>query len=70
MARTPHPRKRAVTNEHIRQWILADEGLYLEAREFGGGNDEDMYRELPNFINKNRPRLVAHIRRALQPSRD
>ena len=52
---------RTPTDADIRQWILADESLYLEAREFGRGNDEAMYRALPRFIKQNRERLRAYI---------
>jgi len=45
----------------IRQWILSDEALYHEAREFGGGGDDEMYAKLPEFIEKNRKRLQQYI---------
>lgn len=51
----------------IRQWILADETLYLEAREFGGGNDTDMYEKMPEFIQSNKTRLTEYIENKLRP---
>jgi hypothetical protein len=45
----------------IRQWILSDVGLYQEARDFGGGGDDEMYAKLPEFIKKNRKRLKQYI---------
>ena len=57
--------KQVVTDEQIRQWILADAGLYAQAREFGGGGDDDMYAAMPRFIDANRAKLTEHIRARL-----
>lgn len=56
---------RQLTDQDIRQWILADEALYLEARDFGNGNDQDMYEHIYEFIEKNRKRLTEYIRKRL-----
>lgn len=54
-----------LTDQQIRSWILSDEYLYLKAREFGGGGDDEMYEKIYEFIKKNRKMLVAHINQAL-----
>jgi hypothetical protein len=56
--------KPEIDDKQIRGWILSDEGLYQEARQFGGGNDEDMYAKLPEFIQQHRARLVEYIEKA------
>lgn len=59
-------RPRAISDEEIRQWILADESLYQRAREFGGGGDDRMYARLPAFIRKHRQELREIIRKKLE----
>ena len=51
-----------MTDQQLRDWILADEGLYLTAREFGGGGDEEMYDRIYEFIEQNRDLIEHHIR--------
>jgi len=53
-----------LTDSQIRGWILSDEQLYLQAREFGGGGDDEMYEKIYEFIKKNRKMLVNHINQA------
>lgn len=53
-----------LTDQQIRTYILSDEALYLLAREFGGGNDEQMYEKLPDYIAENRDWLVQYIQTA------
>lgn len=50
-----------ITDETLRQWILSDAGLYAEAREFGGGGDDEMYDAMPTFIDQNRKRLARYV---------
>jgi hypothetical protein len=57
--------KAKVDDNGIRQWILSDAVLYQEARDYGGGGDDEMYEKLPEFIRKNRSRLTKYIRERL-----
>lgn len=50
--------------DKIRGWILGDEYLYLRAREFGKGGDDEMYANLPEFIEKHKKELVEYIEAA------
>jgi hypothetical protein len=54
-------------DQGIRQWILADPGLYQEAREYGGGGDDEMYDKIYDFIAANRERLLEYINGRLAP---
>lgn len=74
--------QRPITDEHIRQFILGDELLYSEAREYGckryqgpekgtpddplPAGDDCMYQFLHDFIDQNRKRLKDTIRQRLQ----
>jgi hypothetical protein len=57
---------RSYDDKQLRGWILADEALYNEAREYGGGGDDEMYDKIYDFIDANRQRLTDYINTRLK----
>lgn len=54
---------------NLRSFVLSDESLYLQAREYGGGGDDEMYEKLDDFCRKHRKTIEDRIRDVIQAQR-